>query len=145
MRNQWKECLKALMRRIFIKLTHTHRTIASISRHIGMKLQAWTKIALPPGFNIAPSEDPSIASLITQEVVEDEDISLLGGASLALDPAEDYISLLGNGNSLVGNDVHPHEDLYLSDSTTEGHIIASKVKQATSLLTLEFNPNLEKK
>ena len=103
------------------------------------------KKSLPPGFNIAPSEDPSIASLITQEVVEDEDISLLGGASLALDPAEDYISLLGNGNSLVGNDVHPHEDLYLSDSTTEGHIIASKVKQATSLLTLEFNANLDKK
>ena len=60
-------------------------------RQIGRKLQAQTKTAPSPGFNIAPDEDPCIISGLTQEDVEDEYISLLGGASLAIDPAEDDI------------------------------------------------------
>ena len=53
---------------------------------IGRKLKAFTKTAPPPGFNIELAEDLSIKSGLVQEVVEDEDISLLDGASLALEP-----------------------------------------------------------
>ena len=87
------------------------------------------------GFNIAPDETPPITSGLTQEYVEYEDISLLGGASLALEPAEDNISLLGNKTPLVGNYVHPSEYVSLRASTTTSQTSASKVKQATSLLT----------
>ena len=89
----------------------------------------------PPGLNIAPDEDTSITSGLTQEVVEDEDIQLLGGASLAHDPEEDDISLLGNKTSLSGNGVHLHEDVSLIASTVTVHTSASKVKKATSLIT----------
>ena len=65
--------------------------IADRSRQIGSKLQAQTKTAPSPGFNMASDEDPCIISGLTQEDVEDEYISLLGGASLAIDPAEDDI------------------------------------------------------
>ena len=82
-------------------------TIASISFQICSKLKAWTKTAPPPGFNISPSEDPYNTSGLTHEAVEDEDISLLGEASLAFDPEEDDISLLENETSLIGNDVYP--------------------------------------
>ena len=46
-------------------------TIASISRQIGRKLQARTNKAYPPGLNIAPSKEPSIASGLTQGAAED--------------------------------------------------------------------------
>ena len=61
-------------------------TIASRSHQIGRKLQARTKTAPPPGFNIALVEDPSITSVLTQKSVENEYISLLGGESLYFDP-----------------------------------------------------------
>ena len=86
-------------------------TIARRSRYIGRKLQAQTKTAPPPGFNIAPDEYPSITSRLTQEAVEYEDISLLGEAPLAIDPVRDNISLLGNDTSLIGNDLYPPEDM----------------------------------
>ena len=41
-------------------------TIASRSRQIGRKMQSQTKTAFPTGLNIAPSEDHSIKSGITQ-------------------------------------------------------------------------------
>ena len=66
---------------------------------------------LPPGLNIAPAEDPSITPGLTQEAVEYEDILLLGGTSLTLDPAGDDISLLGNKTYLIGNEVYPPEDV----------------------------------
>ena len=59
------------------------------------KLQIQTNTEPPPGFNIELAEDPSIKSGLTQEAVEDEEISLPGGESLALDPAGDKISILG--------------------------------------------------
>ena len=65
--------------------------IASISRQIGRKLQVQTNTAPPAGFNISPTEDPSITSGLTKEYVEGEDISLLGGSSLALEPEGDNI------------------------------------------------------
>ena len=46
-------------------------TIASISRQIGRKLQAWTKTAPPPGFNISLTKAPFITSGLTQRAVED--------------------------------------------------------------------------
>ena len=45
---------------------------------IARKIQSQTNTAPPPGFNIASVEEPSITSGLTQETVEDEDISLLG-------------------------------------------------------------------
>ena len=60
----------------------------------------------PPGLNIAPVEYPSIKSGLNQETSEDNDDSLLGGASLALDPAGDDISFLGDGASLSGGDLY---------------------------------------
>ena len=60
-----------------------------------------------PGFNIAPADDPSVTSGLKQEAVEDEDISLLGEASLALDPSGDNISLLCDKTFLIVKDVYP--------------------------------------
>ena len=71
-------------------------TIVSRLRQIGSKIQARTNTAPPPGFNIAPSEHPSITSGLTQEAAEDDDASLLGRAYLALDLVGDDISLLGD-------------------------------------------------
>ena len=82
-------------------------TIPSRSRQIKGKLQTRTKKAPPPGFNIAPAKYPFITSGLTEEDVEDEDISLLRIASLAIEPSGDNISLLVNGTSLIGNDVYP--------------------------------------
>ena len=70
-----------------------------------MKLQAWTMTESPPGINIAPAEYPSIASGLNQEAAEDYDASLLGGGSLALDPAGDNISILGDESSLTCGDL----------------------------------------
>ena len=84
-------------------------TIVSRSRQIGRKLQAQTGIAPPPCLNIAPSEDPSITLGLTQEAVEYENISLMGGASLAFDPAGYDISLLGNKTYLIVNDIYTPE------------------------------------
>ena len=53
-------------------------TIASRSRQIGRKLQARTRKASTPSFNIAPETEPSITLGLTQEDSEDEDDSLLG-------------------------------------------------------------------
>ena len=62
-------------------------TIASRSHQIGRKLQSQTKTEPPPGLNIAPNYYPSTTSGLTQEDVEDEDISILEKASLDLDPS----------------------------------------------------------
>ena len=119
-------------------------TITSISREIGRKLQTQTNTTPLPGFNIAPAEDPSITSVLTQEAVEDEDMSLLVGSSLALDPAGDDISLLDNETSLIANYAYPPEDESLVYSSTTGHNSTSKLKQMTSLLTQDFNSTLNK-
>ena len=79
--------------------THAHGkyyetvNIASRSCHMGRKLQARKNTSSPPGFNIAPAEDPTITSGLTQGAPEDEDDSLMGGAYLTLDPEGDDISL----------------------------------------------------
>ena len=52
--------------------------IASRSRRIGRKPQAWKKTASTPGLNIVPAKYPSTTSGITQESTEYEDASLLG-------------------------------------------------------------------
>ena len=61
------------MRQIFRKLISRAQvkddetvTIASRSRQIVRKLQAHTKTAPPPGFNIAPDEDPYVTSRLKQ-------------------------------------------------------------------------------
>ena len=82
---------------------------------------------MPPSvFNIAPSEDTFITSGLTQKSVEDEDISLLGGAPLALDPARDDISLLRNDTSLIVNYIYPTEGASLGASTATDPTRASK-------------------
>ena len=68
----------------------------------------------------------------------------MGGASLALDTAGDYISLLGEKAYLTGGDVYSPGGASLVDSTTTGHTSISKVNQATSLLTQKFNATLQK-
>ena len=85
-------------------------TIESRSRQVERKLEACTKIASPSGLNIAPAKYPSITSVISQESAEDDDASLLGGASLALYPEGHNISLLVDEASLTGGDVYPSED-----------------------------------
>ena len=59
------------------------------------------------------------------------DDSLLGGASLALDPEGDYVSLLGYDVYLTGGDLYPLGGESLGASTEKGHTRASKEKQAT--------------
>ena len=103
-------------------------TIASRSFQMGRKLQAWANTAPPPGFNIAPSEYPSITSGLPQEAAEDGDDSLLSGASLAFYLSGDDISLLGYKASLTGGDIYPPGGATLGDSTATGHTSASKVK-----------------
>ena len=120
-------------------------TIANRSRQIGTKLQARTKTVPPSGVNIVTAEDPYITSVLTQEYVEDEDISLLDRASLALDSAGDNISPLGEVTSFIGNYVYLTEDMSLGASAATGHTIASKVKQATYLLTQKFMTPLKNK
>ena len=100
-----------------------------------MKLQTWKKTVPPPGFNIALDRDPSITSGCTQEVAEYEDASILGRASLALEPTGDNISLLGNDASIIGGDLYPPGDTSLVISTSTCHTSASKVKEDTSLIT----------
>ena len=68
----------------------------------------------------------------------------MGGASLSLDPVGRNISLLGDETFLSGNDVYPPEGVSLVASTAKGQINTSKVKQATSLITQEFNFTLKK-
>ena len=63
--------------------------------HIRRKLQALAKTEYPPGIDIAPSNNPSITSFLTLDDAIDDDASLLGGSSLAIDPAVDDVSLLG--------------------------------------------------
>ena len=67
-------------------------TITIRPLHIGRKIQTLIKATPQPGFNISPYEDPYSTSGLTQEASEDKDTSLLGGASLALDPSGDDIS-----------------------------------------------------
>ena len=88
----------------------------------------------PPDLNISPEKDPSITSGLTHEAAEDEDASLLGGTSLALDPAGENISLLSEEASLTGGDVYTHGDASLRSLTKTGHTSASNMKQATSLI-----------
>ena len=118
-------------------------TIASISRQIERKIQARSNTAPLSGFNIALAKDNSITSVRTQEAAEDGDASLLGGASLSLDPAGDDISLLGDKANLTGGDIYPLRDASVEDSITTGHTSVSKVKQAKSLLTQELNSTLK--
>ena len=66
-------------------------TITSRSRHIGRKLKARINTTPPSGFNREPAKDTYITLVITQEDVEDEDISLLGRSSLALELAGDAL------------------------------------------------------
>ena len=103
-------------------------TNASRSHHIGRKVQALKNTFPPPGFNIAPAKDPSITSVISNEADEDEYDSLLGGASLYLDPEGDYISLLGDEASLTGFDVYQPGDASIGASNARGHTSTSKVK-----------------
>ena len=44
-------------------------TIKSRSRQIGRKLKTQKNTASPPGFKIAPAEDPSMTSGLTQEAL----------------------------------------------------------------------------
>ena len=44
----------------------------------------------------------------------------------------------------MGDDVYPPDDAYLRASTETGHTSTSKLNQARSLLTQEFNPILKK-
>ena len=62
-------------------------TIASRSQQIRRKPHLRKKTDNPKDLNIAPDEELFIASGLTQEAAEDEDISLLDGASIALDPS----------------------------------------------------------
>ena len=119
-------------------------TIVSRSRQIGRKLKIQKNTAPPPGFNIAPSKYSSITSGLTQEADEYEYVSLLGVSSLALDLAGDNISLLINYYSLISGNVYPPGDASLRVSTATGHTSASKLKQATSLLTQELNATVKK-
>ena len=79
------------------------------------------KTGYPPGFDIAPSKDPSITSLLTQEYAEDEYDPLLGGESIDLDPEGEYISLLSDEASLTFSDVYTPEYESLEASTVTGH------------------------
>ena len=89
----------------------------------------------PPGLNIAPSEDPSITSCLTQEAAEDDYMSLLGGASLSIDPSRYNIFLLGGDTYLTGGNVCQPEDESLRASTTTGYTNVSEVKRTTPLFT----------
>ena len=110
-------------------------TIASISRNIGSKLKELEEIVSTPGINIAPEKDPSITSGLTHDASEDDYYSLLGGASLAIDPAVDIRSLLGDNAYLKGEDVYPPDNESLRASTATGHTRYSKFKQAVLFLT----------
>ena len=118
--------------------------ITSRSSQIGRKLHARTNKASPPDINISPAEDLSITSGLTHEAAADEDISLLGGASLSIDPEGDDISLLGIEASLTGGDVYPPGEDSLGASTATCYTSTSELKQATSILTQEFNATLKK-
>ena len=109
--------------------------ISSRSRHIGMKLQAQKNTEYPTGFNTTADEDPSITSGLTQEAAEEDDASLLGGASLYIDRTGDDISLLSDDASLTGGYIYPPGDEYLGVSNSTGYTIASNVKQATPIIT----------
>ena len=97
-----------------------------------------------PGLNIAPTKYISISPGLTCDTDEEDDVSLLGGASLALDPALDYIYILDDDSSLTCVNVYLPRYKSLGASTTTVHPSASNVKQATSLLTQEFNAALNK-
>ena len=101
-------------------------TIESRSRQIGRELKPQTT----PGLNIALDEYPYIKSGLNQESTENEYASLLGGSSLALEPPGYDISLLSDEASMTGDDVYPPEVDSLGASTSTGHTIPSKVKQA---------------
>ena len=107
----------------------------SRSSQTGKKLQAQAKTASPLGLNIAPTRDPSINLGLTCDAADDDVVSLLGGAYLALDPEGDDKYLLGDNTSIEGGNVYPIGYASLRSSTATGHTSASNVKQATSLLT----------
>ena len=89
-------------------------------------MQARSKRASP--LNIAPAKNTSITSGLTCDAAEDDDVYLLGGLSLALDPAGDNISLLGENLSLTGGDVYQLGGESLRASTSTGHTRTSKFK-----------------
>ena len=89
----------------------------------------------PKVINIVPAKDPFIPLGITQEADEDEYASLLDKAYLALDPAGDNISILGDDASLTGSNVYQTGDDYLGASTETGHTSASNSKRVKSFLT----------
>ena len=96
-------------------------------------MQAREKTESPPGLNIEPDEDTLITSGLTSDDDEDDDdTSLLGGASIALDPAEDKIYIIGENTSRKGGDLYPTGDESLGASTTRGYTSSLKVKRAMS-------------
>ena len=102
---------------------------------MGSKFQSQANTVSPPGLNIAPAKDHSITSSLIRDASKDDDAFILGGSSLALDPAGEYISILGDNTSITGIGVYPTGDESLGYSTATGITSASKVEQATSLLT----------
>ena len=98
----------------------------------------------PLCINIEPSKYHSINSGITQKTSKDDDASLLGRSSLALEPAGDDISLIGDYSPRIGDSVYPPGVNSLGFSTAAGHTSVSKVKQDTSLIAQEFNATFNK-
>ena len=92
------------------------------------KVQALSKIAFPPGLDVKKSDYPSITSGLTCEASKVGDDSLLGRASLALEPEGDDFYLLNEYVSLTGCNAYPigGESLGASDAT--GITSASNVK-----------------
>ena len=63
---------------------------------------------------------------------------------MAINRAGHNISLISDYLSLTGDNRYPPDDDSLGVSTTTGHPSASKAKQATSIITQEFNTTLKK-
>ena len=64
-----------------------------------------------------------------------DDTSLLGGASLFIDPAGYDVSLLSDDVSLTRGNAYPLGGDSLGASTATGHTSASEVKDTASLIT----------
>ena len=74
LKNKMRNFDKADLQKYYARAQVKYDETVTIAR----KIQSQTNTAPPPGFNIASVEEPSITSGLTQETVEDEDISLLG-------------------------------------------------------------------
>ena len=103
-------------------------TISSISHQIGRKLQARKQLRLHQFSIYHHLNTPPLHQYLLKKLLM----------------MKTYCYWAYNEAYLVVNDVHPFEDVSLVASTATDHIIASKVKQATSLLTQEFNATLNK-